>query len=98
VFGLFRKRPANESFWQWLATNTSRIQFGDGSGVGSMAEGISRAFKAEYPGLVWEISPAKSGPWLFCVSADGNKELFSQVQQAVRVAPKYWGQGPMAVP
>jgi hypothetical protein len=48
---------------------------------------VGQVFEAAYPGLTWEISPSKSGPWLFCVSTDGNRELFPRVQQAVAAAP-----------
>jgi hypothetical protein len=44
-------------------------------------------FKRSFPALVWEVSPAGSGPWLFCVSANGNRDLFPQVLLAVREAP-----------
>ncbi len=84
MLGFFRNRSTNVGFWQWLADNTSRIQSGGGDVV--VGQQIEQAFDAEYPDLTWEISPAKTGPWLFCVSANGNKELFPKVQQAVRAA------------
>src|SRR5262249_58178238 len=38
-----------------------------------------------------EITPSDSGPWVFCVSADGNRELFDRVRSAVNAAPKIPG-------
>jgi len=52
-----------------------------------MGDEISKAFASAYPNLVWEITKGGSGPWVFCVSADGNRELFPAVSQAVRAAP-----------
>jgi len=91
MFRPFRKRSTNHGFWQWLADNTSRLQSAGGDGVSAMAQQIAAAFESKYPDLKWEISPAKSEPWLFCVSADGNKELFAKVQQAVHAAPEIPG-------
>jgi|SRR5262249_12253022 len=56
-----------------------------------MADEISKAFVSAYPDLVWEITRNGSGPWVFCVSADGNRELFPAVSQAVRAAPNLPG-------
>ena len=36
-------------------------------------------------------SPSKSGPWLFCVSANGNRDPFGQILRAVRAAPEVPG-------
>src|SRR5262249_34826741 len=87
----FRKKAPPEGFWHWLAENTSRIQSGGKENVPSMTEEITRAFKRSYPDLGWEISPAKSPPWQFCVSADGNRQLFPKVESAVREAPEIPG-------
>ena len=84
---LFRKRSEGDTFWTWLAANTARIQSCDKQGFTRMGDEISKAFSSAYPDLVWEISQAGSHPWLFCVSADGRRELFPAVSQAVRAAP-----------
>ena len=52
-----------------------------------MGDEISKVFASAYPSLVWEITHNRSGPWVFCVSADGNRELFPAVSEAVRAAP-----------
>lgn|SRR5262245_2238775 len=52
-----------------------------------MADEISKAFGSHYPDLVWEITSNGSHPWVFCVSADGNRALFPTVSQAVHAAP-----------
>jgi hypothetical protein len=91
MFGLLRKRVGTQGFWPWLVANTARIQSGLKQDPERFADEIGREFKASYPGLVWEISPAAAPPWLFCVSADGRRELFPMVEQAVRAAPELPG-------
>jgi hypothetical protein len=87
MFGKFKKNRNPTNFWVWLAENTSRIQAHDGQAVADVSDEISRAFKNSYPDLVWEITPSNSSKWKFCVSADGNIELFDQVKSAVAAAP-----------
>lgn len=87
MFGLFKKRRDSGDFWSWLHTNASRIQAAGREGAGKIADELSRAFKKSYPDLVWEVTPNDSGAWIFCVSADGNPELFSAVKSAVADAP-----------
>jgi hypothetical protein len=87
MFGLFRKRAALTDFWEWLGANTARIQSGLQACPQAVADEIRRAFKRSYPNLAWEVGPDHSGPWTFCVSADGNRALFPKVIEAVRAAP-----------
>jgi hypothetical protein len=87
MLGLFRKKSGSDDFWDWLAANTARIQSGLKQDPQGLGEEIGRAFRHSYSDLTWEASPAASGPWVFCVSADGNAELFPKVEQAVRAAP-----------
>jgi hypothetical protein len=84
---LFRKRSESNTFWAWLAANTARIKSHDKRDFQRIGDEISKAFRSTYPDLVWEISPSDSQPWLFCVSADGNRELFPAVSRAVDAAP-----------
>jgi hypothetical protein len=91
MFGLFGKKTASDDFWSWLAANTARIQSGLKQNPQGLTEEIREAFKKSYPDLVWEISPAPSPPWVFCVSADGKRELFPIVEKAVQAAPKLPG-------
>jgi hypothetical protein len=77
MFRLFKKQRDSGGFWAWLATNASRIQAAGGQAAGGIAVELSSAFKKAYPDLVWEITPNESGPWVFCVSADGNVELLN---------------------
>ena len=86
MFGKLKKQRDSRDFWTWLAANASRIQAAGRHAAGDVAGELSRAFKKSYPDLVWEITPSDSGPWIFCVSADGNPELFDQVQAAVAAA------------
>ena len=86
MFGkLMKKRDSD--FWAWLLANASRIQAAGREGAGDVAEELTRRFKKSYPDLVWEVTPNDSGPWIFCVSADGNPELFDAVKSAVAAAP-----------
>jgi hypothetical protein len=91
MFGLFKKRDDSGDFWVWLAANTSRIQTKGRKAVKDVSEELSAAFAKSFPDLVWEITPSQSGPWAFCVSADGNEQLFSKVQSAVADAPNIRG-------
>src|SRR5215813_2407833 len=91
MFGLFHKKTGTEGFWDWLAANTGRIQSGLRQNPQGLAGEIGRVFKQSYPDLAWEISPAPSPPWVFCVSADGNSQLFPKVVQAVQAAPQLPG-------
>lgn len=84
---LFRKRSESDTFWAWLAANTARIKSHDKRNFQRIADEIGKAFHSAYPNLVWEISRTNSQPWLFCVSADGNRDLFPAVSQAVLAAP-----------
>jgi hypothetical protein len=81
MFGLFKKKP---SFWAWLASHSDRIKAGAPQ---DMAPEIAAAFERDYRGLVWELGPAKEGPWTFCVSADGDRSRFPAVIKAVEAAP-----------
>ncbi len=87
MFGKHNRQRNSRDFWVWLATNTARIQTAGRVAAGSIAGELDRAFKTSYPDLVWEITPSDSGPWSFCVSADGTLELFDQVKSAVAAAP-----------
>jgi len=84
---LKNRRGPGTDFWEWLATNTSRIQ----AVVSDTADELSRAFHDSYPDLMWEITPSETGAWVFCVSADGTPELFDQVKSAVASAPRILG-------
>ena len=79
-------RSEGQTFWEWLALNTARIQAQDRRAFQEIADEISAAFHRSYPDLFWEIDH-RPQPWVFCVSADGNKELFPAMIQAVRGAP-----------
>jgi hypothetical protein len=74
-------------FWTWLAANSDRVQAGLKRSSARMAEEVGEQFEKSYPGLVWEVTPADKGPWLFCVSANGDRKLFPRVQSAVADAP-----------
>src|SRR4051794_12414263 len=85
MFRWFRK----QGFWEWLAANTARIQAS--KDVASAEAEISEPFQRQYPGLVWEIGRKAEGRWDFCVSADGRREKFPDVERAVREAPQLPG-------
>ena len=89
--GLFKKRRGAGDFWNWLAANTSRIQGGGRDALPDFSDEISAAFERSFPDLTWEVTPQESGPWEFCVSAEGNRELFDQVQSVVGEAPSVTG-------
>ncbi|MBI3863027.1 MAG: hypothetical protein HY290_14140 [Planctomycetia bacterium] len=90
-FGKFRKKRDSREFWAWLSANASRISAAGPEGAAHAAAELSRVFKSSYPDLVWEVTPNDSGPWTFCVSADGNPGLFDAVKSAVSDAPSIPG-------
>jgi hypothetical protein len=87
MLGLSGRKPAAGRFWEWLDANTRRIQSGLKARGQKISAEIAEAFERSYPDLVWEISVSESGPWLFCVSANGDRALFPRVKQAVAEAP-----------
>ena|SRR5579871_2098963 len=87
MFGFLKKKATATSFWDWLTKNTDRIQSSLARNPQGISEEIGRMFERSFPGLVWELSPAAQPPWLFCVSADGNPDLFPAVINAVNAAP-----------
>jgi hypothetical protein len=91
MFGLFGSKGGTHKFWDWLAANTDRIQSNFKQDPQSASEEIRRAFRRSYPDLTWEVSPSKTGPWLFCISADGNPKLFPKVELAIQDAPEVPG-------
>ena len=91
MFGLFKKQRDSQGFWAWLTANGPRIQSNGRQGAGKASIELSTAFAKSYPDLTWEITPSDSGPWVFCISADGNPELFDQVRSAVAQAPRIKG-------
>jgi hypothetical protein len=92
MFSFFKRRRSSTDFWRWLAANTSRIQGGGRNALGHFSIEISRTFERSFPDLTWEITSAETGPWRFCISADGNVELFAQVRETVAAAPhiEHW--------
>jgi hypothetical protein len=88
---LFGRRSSPPAFWQWLAANTGRIQSTPRPRMASVMGEVSAAFKKSFPTPVWEITPATSPPWVFCVSADGDRAAFPAVEAAVRAAPPIAG-------
>src|SRR4029077_15607217 len=64
-----------EVFWTWFVANAARVRDG-GPGAADVSAEITTQIHRIDPGLVWEITPAKAGDWVFAVSADGNRKLF----------------------
>ncbi len=87
MLGKSRKQRDSSDFWAWLHANASRFQAAGGEAAAELAGEISSAFQNSYPNLTWEVTPNDTGPWVFCVSADGNPELFDEVKSAVADAP-----------
>jgi hypothetical protein len=87
MFGTSPKKPTARRFWEWLAANTDRIQSSLKEDSQSISAEVAQAFEQSYPDLLWEVSVSDSSPWLFCISADGNRDLFARVKQAVSEAP-----------
>jgi hypothetical protein len=88
MFGISRKK---QPFWDWLGANASRIQQGVKSSNAAVQQEVVSRFGDAFPGLVFEISCPPVSGWMFCVSADGNPDLFPKVIEAVRSAPNVTG-------
>jgi hypothetical protein len=88
---MFQKAQEAGHFWNWLIANTQRIQAGLKGNAQSISAEIAQAFDRSYPDLLWEISVSSHSPWLFCISANGNRDLFPRVKQAVAEAPSLPG-------
>jgi hypothetical protein len=87
MFRKLKNQGDSGDFWTWLRANASRIQAAGREGARKVTDELSHAFKKSYPDLVWEVTPNDTGPWILCVSADGNPELFGAVTSAVADAP-----------
>jgi hypothetical protein len=93
MFGLFKKGDPIGFFWTWFSANQNRFrEFKDDPNKSDiylneiLAEG--RKIKE---GLAFELEPPNDGVINLTISADGDKELFSTVQEIVSKAPKIEG-------
>jgi hypothetical protein len=81
-----------ETFWNWLGANTARIQKSIKQKTPGIWEEVSEQFESAYPELFWETTiPQEDEAWVFCVSADGDRDLFPRVQEVVNRAPQVPG-------
>ncbi len=84
-------KQSGAGFWDWLADNTARVQSGLKRSSKRIEQEIARRFEKSYPDLGWEVTICDDEPWLFCVTANGNRELFPRVQQVARETPEIKG-------
>jgi hypothetical protein len=82
-----RPKGRPDAGWEWLRANTDRIKADLPRRPDEITGEINARFERIYPGICFEIAPSKDGPWSFCLSADGRRELFPAVEQAVKAAP-----------
>lgn len=90
MFGLFKKNDPIEKFWTWFKENEKRLRkFEDDPGK-YLTEVLIQAKKIQ-PGLAIEFEPSKNGIINMTVSADGDRNLFTVVQNIVGKAPTIEG-------
>lgn len=80
-----------ERFWDWYAVNSDRLRENLLKDAQRTGDEIGYQFRKAYPQLSWEIGPASKDAadqdWEFCISAEGNIDLFPAVERAVTEAP-----------
>ncbi|MBI2844088.1 MAG: hypothetical protein HYX78_11870 [Armatimonadetes bacterium] len=78
--------PPEQRFWDWFAQNSNRLAAVETCREPVCDELLKQLIKVKR-GLVFTFGPVKDGRREFIVSADGNRELFPDVQRLVAAAP-----------
>lgn len=90
MLGLFKKGDPIEKFWTWFKDNEKRLKKFEENPDQYLTEVLTQAKKIQ-AGLAIEFEPPKNGVINMTVSADGNKNIFSVVQNIVTKAPAIEG-------
>ncbi len=84
----FSRKSKEEKFWQWVLTNTARLE----RPVDQLGESVTEltdAVRKASPGLVAELALSEEQVVNeIVISADGRKELFPEVRRIVAAAPR----------
>ena len=88
--GFFKKADPIEKFWAWFKDNEKRLKKFEETPDKYLNEVLIQAKKIQ-DGLAIEFEPPKNGVINMTVSADGDKNIFSVVQNIVAKAPAIEG-------
>ena len=84
--GLFNRTSAEERFWRWFQTHSSRL-FGFEADQERVFRDLTAALEKVEKDLTFEFGPVHDGKREFIVSADGIKDRFPAVRRLVAAAP-----------
>jgi hypothetical protein len=90
MLGLSKNRESIENFWTWFSSNEKNYRNFQDNPDKYLTELLSKVKKIS-KGLAVELEPPKDGIINMTISADGDANLFSLVQQIVDKAPKLDG-------
>ncbi|MFT6396656.1 MAG: hypothetical protein ACJAYU_001399 [Bradymonadia bacterium] len=83
----FSRKSKEETFWNWVAANTDRLDR-PVEELGLSVTELTAAVRKAAPGLMGELALSEEQVVNeIVISADGRKELFPAVQQLVAAAP-----------
>ncbi len=90
MLGLFKNGDPIEKFWTWFKDNEKRLRKFEENPDKYLTEVLTQAKKIQ-AGLAIEFEPSKNGVINMTVSADGDKNIFSVVQNILAKAPTVEG-------
>jgi hypothetical protein len=90
MLGIFKKGDPIEKFWTWFKDNQKRLRMFEENPDKYLTEVLTQAKKIQ-AGLAIEFEPPKNGIIKMTVSADGDRNIFSVVQNIVAKAPTVEG-------
>ena len=90
MFGLFKKQDPIEKFWNWFQANEKSLRDFQKNPDKTLTEVLENAKKIQ-SGLAIEFEPPKNNIINVTISADGNRNIFSVVQDIIEKAPKIDG-------
>lgn len=85
-----RSKAPQNPFWTWFAETIAPLG-ADGLDEENIVARIDERFRETYPDLAFELWGPDGDMVDFVISADGRTELFSEVLEAVRSAPRIPG-------
>jgi hypothetical protein len=87
IFDFLREKRGPGSCWEWLGANTERIKATIRQRPDDVMKEINSVFQALDERVLVEIAPSPDGEWELCLTADGCREVFPAIIEAVRGAP-----------
>ncbi len=90
MFGLFKKQDPIEKFWNWFQANEKSLRDFQKNPDKTLTQVLENAKKIQ-GGLAIEFEPHKNNVINVTISADGDRNIFSIVEDIVAKAPKIEG-------